>query len=99
MCFVKQTAAYEMRISDWSLDVCASDLGHGATVVQFGEKFDDAYAHARELEVQQGLTFVHPFDEPDIMAGQGTVALEMLEDAPEIDRSGERRGGKELDRT
>ena len=59
--------------------------GHGATVVQYGEKFDDAYAHARKLEVEQGLTFVHPFDEPDIMAGQGTVALEMLEDAPEID--------------
>lgn len=59
--------------------------GHGATVVQFGEKFDDAYAHARKLEVDQGLIFVHPFDEPDIMAGQGTVALEMLEDAPEID--------------
>ncbi|PZU14185.1 MAG: threonine ammonia-lyase [Sphingobium sp.] len=58
---------------------------HGATVVQYGEKFDDAYAHARKLEVEQGLTFVHPFDEPDIMAGQGTVALEMLEDAPEID--------------
>ena len=58
---------------------------HGATVVQFGEKFDDAYAHARQLEVEQGLTFIHPFDEPAIMAGQGTVALEMLEDAPEID--------------
>lgn len=59
--------------------------GHGATVVQFGEKFDDAYAHARQLEVEQGLTFIHPFDEPDIIAGQGTVALEMLEDAPQID--------------
>ncbi|QGP78575.1 threonine ammonia-lyase [Sphingobium sp. CAP-1] len=59
--------------------------GHGATVVQFGEKFDDAYAQARKLEVEQGLTFIHPFDEPDIMAGQGTVALELLEDAPEID--------------
>jgi threonine dehydratase len=46
--------------------------GHGATVVQHGEKFDDAYAHARKLEVEQGLTFVHPFDEPDIIAGQGT---------------------------
>lgn len=59
--------------------------GHGATVVLHGEKFDDAYAHARALEQQRGLTFVHPFDEPDIIAGQGTVALEMLEDAPEID--------------
>jgi len=58
---------------------------HGATVVQYGEKFDDAYAHARVLEVEQGLTFIHPFDEPDIIAGQGTVALEMLEDAPQID--------------
>lgn len=59
--------------------------GHGATVVQFGEKFDDAFAHARDLATREGLTFVHPFDEPDIMAGQGTVALEMLEDAPDID--------------
>jgi threonine dehydratase len=59
--------------------------GHGATVVLFGETFDEAYGHARELEAQQGLTFVHPFDEPDIIAGQGTVALEILEDAPDID--------------
>lgn len=59
--------------------------GHGATVVLHGETFDDAYAHARTLEVERGLTFVHPFDEPDIIAGQGTVALEMMEDAPEID--------------
>jgi threonine dehydratase len=59
--------------------------GHGATVVLHGEKFEDAYDHARALEVERGLTFVHPFDEPDVIAGQGTVALEMLEDAPEID--------------
>ncbi len=59
--------------------------GHGATVVMHGEKFDDAYAHARELEVERGLIFVHPFDEPEIIAGQGTIALEMLEDAPDID--------------
>jgi threonine dehydratase len=59
--------------------------GHGASVLLHGEKFDDAYAFARALEVERGLTFVHPFDEPDIIAGQGTVALEMLEDVPEID--------------
>lgn len=59
--------------------------GHGATVVLHGEKFEEAYNHARALEKERGLTFVHPFDEPDIIAGQGTVALEMLEDAPEID--------------
>ena len=58
---------------------------HGATVVMFGEDFDAAYAHARQLEGEQGLTFVHPFDDPAIMAGQGTVAIELLEDAPEID--------------
>ena len=58
---------------------------HGATVVLHGETFDAAYAHARELEGQRGLTFVHPFDDADIIAGQGTIALEMLADAPDID--------------
>ena len=59
--------------------------GHGAEVVLFGENFDVAYAHSRQMEKERGLTFVHPFDDPAIMAGQGTVALEMLEDAPDID--------------
>lgn len=58
---------------------------HGATIVLEGETYDAAYAHARQLEAERGLTFVHPFDDPRIIAGQGTVALEMLEDAPEID--------------
>ncbi len=58
---------------------------HGANVVLTGESFEAAYLHARGLEVEQGLTFVHPFDDPDIMAGQGTVALEMLEDAGGLD--------------
>ena len=59
--------------------------GHGATVILTGENFDDAYAHALELEQSRGLTFVHPFDDAEIMAGQGTVAVEMLADAPEIE--------------
>lgn len=59
--------------------------GHGATVVLHGETFDAAYAHARKLEQARGLTFVHPFDDPDIIAGQGTIALEMLADAPQLD--------------
>jgi threonine dehydratase len=59
--------------------------GHGATVILEGETFDAAYAHARQLEAERGLTFVHPFDHPHIIAGQGTVALEMLDDAPGID--------------
>ena len=59
--------------------------GHGATVVLHGEMYDEAYSHALELEQERGLTFVHPFDDPQIIAGQGTVAIEMLEDAPEIE--------------
>jgi threonine dehydratase len=59
--------------------------GHGATVVLHGEMFDEAYARALELEQERGLTFVHPFDDAEIIAGQGTVALEMLADAPDID--------------
>jgi threonine dehydratase len=57
----------------------------GGNVVLEGETFDDAYAHARVLEQQLGLTFVHPFDDPHVAAGAGTVALEMLADAPQID--------------
>lgn len=59
--------------------------GHGATVILEGETFDAAYAHARNLEAERGYTFVHPFDDPRVIAGQGTVALEMFEDVPEID--------------
>ena len=51
----------------------------GGNVVLHGETFDEAYAYARELEAERGLTFVHPFDDPQVAAGQGTVALEMLE--------------------
>lgn len=58
---------------------------HGASVILEGETFDEAYAHARQLEASNGYTFVHPFDDPRIIAGQGTVALEMLADAPAID--------------
>jgi threonine dehydratase len=47
-------------------------------VVLFGESYSDAYTHAVALQAAQGLTFVHPFDDPDVIAGQGTVAMEML---------------------
>ncbi len=57
----------------------------GGTVVLEGETFDDAYAHARLLEAERGMTFVHPFDDPHVAAGQGTVALEMLEDVPGLE--------------
>ncbi|MEM1053113.1 MAG: threonine ammonia-lyase [Pseudomonadota bacterium] len=57
----------------------------GGNVVLEGETFDDAYAHACELEAERGLTFVHPFDDPHVAAGAGTVALEMLEAKSDFD--------------
>ncbi|HEY1447172.1 MAG TPA: threonine ammonia-lyase [Caulobacteraceae bacterium] len=57
----------------------------GATVVIDGDGFDSAYDRARELEAERGLVFIHPFDDADVMAGQGVVALEMLEDAPDLE--------------
>ena len=57
----------------------------GGTVVLEGETFDEAYEYARSMERQLGLTFVHPFDDPTVAAGQGTVALELLAEAPEIE--------------
>ncbi len=59
--------------------------GHGATVVLHGDMFDDAYAKARELALEKGYVFVHPFDDAQIIAGAGTLGLEMLEDAPDLD--------------
>jgi threonine dehydratase len=58
---------------------------HDAEVVLHGEKLEEATAHAHLLAERRGLVFVHPFDDPLVMAGQGTVALEMFEDVPEID--------------
>ncbi len=59
--------------------------GWGATVVLHGETLAEAAAHAQTLAETQGLVFVHPYDDPAVMAGQGTVALEMLADFPELD--------------
>jgi threonine dehydratase len=53
--------------------------GYGGHAVLHGENYDAAYAHARELEKKQKLTFVHPYDDPDVIAGQGTVGMEILE--------------------
>jgi threonine dehydratase len=55
----------------------------GAEVVVHGEGYDDAYARARELEAESGATFVHPFDDPEVVAGQGTIGLELLQQHPE----------------
>ncbi|WP_404790951.1 threonine ammonia-lyase, biosynthetic [Altericista sp. CCNU0014] len=50
----------------------------GATVILHGDTYDDAYTYARQLEAEKGLTFVHPFDDPDVIAGQGTIGMEIL---------------------
>ncbi len=50
----------------------------GAEVILYGETYDDAYACARRIEAEQGLTFIHPFDDPDVIAGQGTIGMEIL---------------------
>ena len=59
--------------------------GFGAEVVLFGETFDAARDHALALAAQEGLTFVHPFDDEAVMAGQGTIGLEMLREQPDLD--------------
>ncbi len=50
----------------------------GGTAILYGDTYDDAYAYARQLETEQGLTFIHPFDDPDVIAGQGTIGMEIL---------------------
>ena len=57
---------------------------YGARVVLHGKSYDDAYAHARMLADTEGMTYVHAFDDPDVIAGQGTVALEIYEDLPTV---------------
>ena len=58
---------------------------HGADVVLFGDDFDEAKAHAFKLAEQRGLVFVHPYDDEKVIAGQGTIALEMLNQQPQLD--------------
>ena len=50
----------------------------GGEVVLYGNNYDEAYTHARELEAEKGLTFIHPFDDPEVIAGQGTIGMEIL---------------------
>lgn len=57
----------------------------GANVVLAGDVYDEAYEEARRLEKAHGYTFIHPFDDYEVMAGQGTIALEILEDMPDTD--------------
>lgn len=65
-----------------SLAKIAATEHYGATVVLSGESYDEAYAHAKLLQAQYGYTFVHAFDDADVVAGQATVGLEILEQLP-----------------
>jgi len=58
---------------------------HGAEVILHGETFDEASAHTRRLARSRKLTLIHPYDDFRVMAGQGTLALEMLEEVPDLD--------------
>ena len=57
----------------------------GAEVVLHGANYDEAFAEAMRQCDEQGLTFIHPFDDPDVMAGQGTIGLELLEQVPQLE--------------
>lgn len=58
---------------------------HGATVILHGDCYDEAAAHAQSIQKASGKVFIHPFDDLEVMAGQGTIGLEILEELPEVD--------------
>ncbi len=62
-----------------------STRGYGAEVVLHGQDFDEAYAYARQLQEQRGAVLVHAFDDPAVIAGQGSVGLEIVEQLPEVE--------------
>jgi threonine dehydratase len=63
----------------------AATKGYGAEVVQAGQVYDESYAKAVEIQKETGATFLHPFNDVEVMAGQGTIALEILEELPNVD--------------
>ena len=63
----------------------AATEGYGAKVVLHGDCYDDAYNKAVEIVEKEGATFIHPYADPEVMAGQGTIGIEILEDLPAVD--------------
>jgi len=76
------TAVIVMPVTTPEMKVQAV-AARGAEVVLHGDTYDDACAEAKRLELDRDLTFIHPFDDPDVIAGQGTIALEILRQCPE----------------
>jgi len=70
---------YLLKALSWTGAV--RDLG--ARTVLHGDSYDEAYAHATELAAERGLTFIHPFDDPEVIAGQGTIGMEILRQHPD----------------
>lgn len=67
------------------LSKVSATRGYGAKVVLHGDVYDEAYAQAKRIQVEENATFVHPFNDPMVIAGQGTIALELLEDLPDVE--------------
>lgn len=63
----------------------AATRGYGAEVVLHGANYDEAYEEAMRRRVEEGLTFIHPFDDPEVINGQGTIGLELLEQVPDLE--------------
>ena len=59
--------------------------GYGAEVILYGDGYDEAYEEACQIAKNEGLTFIHPFDDPVVIAGQGTIGLEILEQHPDLE--------------
>jgi threonine dehydratase len=78
------TATIVMPVTTPFVKVRATEA-HGATVVLYGETIADAQARAEAIATERNLVWVHPYDDPHIIAGQGTIALEMLEEVPELE--------------
>jgi threonine dehydratase len=74
---VMSTAAKESKI--------AATRAYGAEVILYGDVWDDAYQRSLELMRERGMTYIHPFDDPVLVAGQGGVGLEFIEDTPDLD--------------
>ncbi|WP_322016219.1 pyridoxal-phosphate dependent enzyme, partial [Paraburkholderia sp. J12] len=75
---VKAVICVPVTTPQVKVDAVRAHGGPTVEVVQAGESYSDTYAHALRLQDERGLTFVHPFDDPDVIAGQGTVAMEIL---------------------
>jgi threonine dehydratase len=74
-------AAIVMPVTTPRIKIAAVEA-RGAEVVLVGDSYDEAYQHAKKLERQRKLTFVHPYDDPDVIAGQGTIGMEILRQHP-----------------